>query len=98
MIADSVSRFLGKYTYRESKGWKLSRDIWLEISSLEDLERAKQIALRDGSDLQYFMRRNPRVLKRRRDGDRTWVEEVLDEVTEGYLISEVSAGNSTVYG
>ncbi|MFG1449085.1 MAG: hypothetical protein AAE983_00365 [Thermoplasmataceae archaeon] len=95
-MADPLARFLGKYTYRENKGWKLSRDIWLDISSMEDLRRVKQIAERDGSEIQFFMRRNPRVLKTRQDGPRTWVEEVLDEVSEGFVIAEISSGNSSV--
>ncbi|MCL4438850.1 MAG: hypothetical protein M1616_05765 [Candidatus Thermoplasmatota archaeon] len=95
-MTDHMPRFLGKYTYRENKGWKLVRDIWLEIASIDDLERVKDIARRDGSELQFFMRRNPRVLKKRQDGNRTWVEEVLDEVSEGYIISEISSGNSSV--
>jgi hypothetical protein len=91
-----VARFLGKYTYSEKKGWKLKRDIWNDISSMPELENVKVNALRDSSLPEFFMRRDPRVLKQKRDGDRVWIEEVLELVTEDFVISEIKQGRNTV--
>lgn len=93
---ERVARFLGKYTYSEPKGWKLKRDIWNDIKTIDDLEGIKNQAARDKSLLEFFMRHDPRVLKRKKEGTREWIEEVLDVVTEEFLISEIRDGRNTV--
>lgn len=93
-----VARFLGKYTYSEQKGWKLKRDIWNDISSMPELENVKVNAVRDMSSPEFFMRRDPRVLKQKKDGNRVWIEEVLEIVTEDFVVSEIKEGRNTVEG
>lgn len=93
-----VARFLGKYTYSEPKGWKLKRDIWNDVSSMPELENVKVNATRDMSSPEFFMRRDPRVLKQKKDGNRVWIEEVLEIVTEDFVVSEIKEGRNTVEG